>query len=882
MTARTRRLWEERVLDPAGPWHDLTFEIDLTGPVELERLRTAIDAMPVRALPTETAAPEVAVSADRLTVTLPALWGTPGEFTEALAARYAGRPLTGQPQTATDDPYWDELLDGLPDLRFPTDQPSRTSGQAGTGTVAHRPGRHTPDLVLAALTVVLWRWTRRTDLAVGIPEGILRVDLDPDADLPAVAEQIRRRRADAARHAGQFQQAAEDRGIRHLPAVSFWGDPIPETRIPAGESGELVLAPRIVHGGAVGSVLTLGVDHAAYDARVLKAATVERFLAHLERVLEADQGLPVRRIPLMGEEERSTVLDRFSRTAPAAGQDCALHETVSGPADATAVVCGAERLTYGELERRSSVLARHLLDRGTRPGQIVGVSLPRSVELIVAYLGVLKAGAAYLPLDPGYPAERLDYMRADAGAELVVTRDLLDSLADGPALERPVPVGPDQLAYVIYTSGSTGRPKGVQVEHRQIVHSTAARYTVFPGPYTSYLALAGPSFDALGAGIYLVLSRGGTLVLPTDQEVSDPWLLAELTKRERVTHFDGVPAQYAAVLDADPGAFADLRCAVVAGEACPPGLPERHYQVTGDATLINEYGPTETTVWAVGYTCDREQLPYGSVPIGRPVAGAVARVVDEALLPVPIGVPGELCIGGSGVAVRGYLNRPDTTAERFVSNPFGEGVIYRTGDLVRWLEDGNLEFLGRIDQQVKVRGYRVEPSEIEAVLLSHPLVREAAVLTQQTGGHNRLVAYFTVSGGAELDEAELSVHAGERLPDYMLPAVWMKQERMPRTRNGKLDRSALPVPSPRRTKPTAARTSDLHEAVREIFAALSADDRHQPETVPAWAGGYYGPALVTSLLRSRFGERVPPAAVGLGIGRIAADLRRLGATPTHV
>jgi amino acid adenylation domain-containing protein len=429
------------------------------------------------------------------------------------------------------------------------------------------------------------------------------------------------------------------------------------------------------------------------------------------------------------------------------------------------------------------------------------------------------------------------------------------------------------LAYVIYTSGSTGTPKGVQVEHRQIVASTAARYSVFPGPYDSYLALAGPAFDALGAGIYLTLSRGGTLVLPTDDEVNDPWLLAKLVARERVTHFDGVPAQYAGVLDAAPDVLAGIRCAVVAGEACPPGLVARHFEVTGDAVFINEYGPTETTVWALCHRFDRPPGP-GPIPIGRPVAGAVAYVMDDDLNPLPVGVPGELCIGGAGVAVRGYLGRPEATAERFVPDPFGDGLIYRTGDLVRWRPDGTVGFLGRIDQQVKIRGYRVEPSEVEAVLASHPRVQEAAVVAAQAGDHARLVGYVVAESGDDVadsgDDAELAAFAGSRLPDYMVPTVWVRLPRLPRTRNGKLNRAALPPPR----RASAVPRTPLEHAVLDLFASgnLTAE-------VPAWAGGLYGPALVTALLRERFGDPVPHVAVGHTARKIAADLRRLGKSP---
>ncbi|MFB4306214.1 amino acid adenylation domain-containing protein [Actinomadura sp. GTD37] len=910
MSARQRRLWEQRVLDPDGPWHDVAFTIGVDGPYGADRLAALLREL--EAAPGEEpgggfrAVPAAGLRDGVITATVPALWGTPDDFVRAVASGAAPRPREA---ADADLDHWAGILTGASDPRFPEDG---TAGRSPAGVVPFDAGAAGPDLLLAALAVVAWRWTRRTDLPVGLPGGLVRLELDGTTTLAALIESVRRARAEAERHHGTAEQAMEELGIRFLPGLRLM-DGAPATTV---TSGGLTLTPHVPPHGPAGAVLAVGPAHAAYDARRLSADTVRRVLRQTRMVIgRGAADVPLADLPLMDDAERATILGPFRRTAPPAGSGRALHEIIDGPADATAVVCGGDRLTYRELDRRSDRLARHLLDSGVRREEAVGVGIGRSADLVTAFLGVLKAGAAYLPLDPGHPSDLLEFMRADAGATTTVTAELLAGLdaAGAPGLAGPVPVGERDLAYVIYTSGSTGTPKGVQVEHRQIVHSTAARHTVFPGPYDSYLALAGPAFDALGAGIYLTLSRGGTLVLPADDEVTDPWLLAKLIDRERVTHFDGVPAQYAAALDAAPDVLAGIRCAVVAGEACPPGLPARHFEVTGDAVLVNEYGPTETTVWAL---CHRFERPPGAgsgpVPIGRPVAGALAYVLDDDLNPLPIGVPGELCVGGAGVAVRGYLGRPDTTARRFVRDPFGPGLVYRTGDLVRWRPDGAAEFLGRIDRQVKIRGHRVEPGEVEAALRRHPRVREVAVVPAPAGGHTRLVAYIAVDGASPAPtDAELAAFAGGLLPGHMVPGLWVRLPAMPRTRNGKLDRAALPPPPPRTGRggaPAEPRTP-AQRAVCDLLASLpdpgpaadpaaapAADPAADPAAtpaarpaarpaadltaeVPAWAGRLYGPAVVTALLRDRFGEPVPQVTAGTSARRIAAGLRRAGASP---
>ncbi|GAA2127423.1 hypothetical protein GCM10009727_17230 [Actinomadura napierensis] len=880
MSARRRRLWEQRVLDPAGPWHDITFTVDVAGHADrlaafLRDLATGPGTEPAGGFRD---APSAELKDGVVTATVPGVWGTPDDLVHALAT---GAPPGDRDATPADLDHWAEKLADAIDPRLPEDGDAAADADpAGVLSFgeAHIAGAG-DGLLLAALAVVAWRWTRQTDLAIGVPEGLVRLEADAGTPLGELARRAREARAAAARHAGTFERAMEETGVRFLPSLRL----MDAARDAPVHADGLTLTPHVPAHGPVGSTLAVGPAHAAYDARRLSAGTVERILAQMRMVIGAAPDTPLGALPLMEPAERTTILTRFSATAPAAGDGRALHETVDGPPDATAVVCGEDRLTYRDLARRSDRLARYLLDAGVHREEVVGVDIGRSADLVTGFLGVLKAGAAYLPLDPGYPPDRLEFMRTDAKARTMVTGELIAALdaAGAPGLDGPVPVDEADLAYVIYTSGSTGAPKGVQVEHRQIVNSTAARYSVFPGPYDSYLALAGPAFDALGAGIYLTLGRGGTLVLPTDAEVTDPWSLAKLADRERVTHFDGVPAQYAAVLDAAPGVLAGIRCAVVAGEACPPGLPARHFEVTGDAVLINEYGPTEATVWALCHSCERPSGPAGRrVPIGRPVAGALAFVLDDGLNPLPIGVPGELCVGGAGVAVRGYLGRPEASAERFVPNPFGAGLLYRTGDMVRWRPDGTVDFLGRIDQQVKIRGYRVEPGEVEAALQRHPRVREAAVVPAPAGDHMRLVAY--VAADPSVGDAELTAFAGSRLPAHMVPSLWVRLPHLPRTRNGKLNRAALPPPAPpARGGASAAPRTPLQHAVLDLLGSLpgAAPAADLTAEVPAWAGSRYGPALVTALLRDRFGDPVPHVSAGHTARRIAAELRRLGIHP---
>ncbi|HEX2189530.1 MAG TPA: non-ribosomal peptide synthetase, partial [Longimicrobiaceae bacterium] len=382
--------------------------------------------------------------------------------------------------------------------------------------------------------------------------------------------------------------------------------------------------------------------------------------------------------------------------------------------------------------------------------------------------------------------------------------------------------GAPGLAYVIYTSGSTGRPKGVGVGNRELARSTAARFARYREPVRGFLLLSSLSFDSSVAGIFWTLCAGGTLHLPTPDTRLDPARLVEAAERAGVSHLLCVPSLYAALLDEAerrPGWAPSV--AIVAGEACPRELVERHARVLPGTVLRNEYGPTEATVWCTVHDC-RADEDAARVPIGRPTPGARVYVLDRMGGPAPAGVAGEVHVGGGQVA-RGYLARPALTAERFLPDPFaGEpgARMYRTGDLARWREDGALEFLGRADHQVKVRGHRVEPGEVEAALLGHPAVREAAVVAREDRGGARLVAYVVPRPGDALAPGEVRAWLRERLPEPLVPSALVTLDAIPQTPNGKTDRDALPAPDAAPARGHVAPRTPTEERVAAVWAAV--------------------------------------------------------------
>ncbi|HEV7519171.1 MAG TPA: amino acid adenylation domain-containing protein, partial [Thermoanaerobaculia bacterium] len=560
-----------------------------------------------------------------------------------------------------------------------------------------------------------------------------------------------------------------------------------------------------------------------YDRDLFDRTTIERLGWHWENLLAAVAGDPRRSLSqlrlLTAAEQQQLVEYRYDGISEQPWP--VLTELFAAQAertpDAIAVESAFRQLTYSELDRRANRLGRFLVHLGIGLESRVGLLLARSVELVVGLLGILKAGGAYVPLDPAQGEERLRFMLEDAAVVTVVTcRELSGSLPaslaagrslvllddDGTAISRQLPTAPptvataESLAYVLYTSGSTGRPKGAEIPHRAVPgFCLNVHYVDYDGGQR-FLQYASISWDVLTLELWPSLLHGGRCTLVAERLLSGEDLERSIAAHG-VTTLWVTSSQFNAVMDTHPEAFSELAQLMVGGEALSPSHLRRARARFPGLRLVNGYGPSECTVFAVCHPLPPgEEVAVGPIPIGRPIGDRVVHVLDHSLGPVPLGIPGELAIGGASVA-RGYLGRPDLTAERFVPDAFsprpGER-LYRTGDLVRWRRDGRLDFVARLDDQVKVRGFRVEPGEIEAVLRAHPRVEEAAVLALPDAlGEPRLVAYVVPPGPAGL-ETDLRTYLGGHLPPYMVPAAFVLLSRLPLNASGKLDRAALPPP----------------------------------------------------------------------------------------
>ncbi len=510
------------------------------------------------------------------------------------------------------------------------------------------------------------------------------------------------------------------------------------------------------------------------------------------------------------------------------------EEQTARTPDATAVTFHGQQLTYQELNERADRLAAHLRKSGAVPDGIVALCAERSLEMIVGLLAILKSGAAYLPLDPSFPSERLAFMLADSQAPILVTEEHLAarfsgaaardvtfrSVSSGPALEAlpPVPVEGHNLAYVIYTSGSTGKPKGVMVEHRHVTNFFAGMDQVIGPQPGVWLAVTSVSFDISALELFWTLARGFTVVLQAESERLAPrgnYSIASQIRNHHVTHLQCTPSMARLMISNQEAwqSLGGLQKLMLGGELLPSGLVTQLRQtVAGD--IFNLYGPTETTVWSAAHRIARDE-PL--IPIGQPIVNTQIYLLDAHLNPVLPGTPGEIFIGGDGVA-RGYLNRPELTAERFLPDPFrpdSSHRIYRTGDLARCRPDGDLEFLGRIDNQVKILGFRIEPEEIEAVLGRHPDVQAVAVVPREdVPGEKKLVAWL-VTGARPVTAVQLRAYAQQWLPEHMVPSAFVITDALPQTPNQKIDRNALaalPVPAA-----AAPSTANLEETVARIF-----------------------------------------------------------------
>ncbi len=717
------------------------------------------------------------------------------------------------------------------------------------------------DLARTAWAVLLARYGAEGPVLFGVEEGgralPFCVDLSLAGDAHAALARVKAESDELARHAATPE---EIRACAGLPADA----PLFESlvRTAALDPGEAHPGkPTLAVTDANGIELSASVPVSRFDPEAM-----ERLLGHLERLLTGmarDPKRPLQELPILSEEEQRTILHEWNATeAPFPDQTC-LHELFERHAretpDAIAVFVDGEGLCYGELDRRANRIAHKLVQLGVTPDTPVGICIERTLLMPAGVLGILKAGGAYVPMDPGYPRERLSFMLEDTDVPVLVTqRSLVPSLPDCKArilcLDDPdefaecsdespgVDVDPEHLAYLIFTSGSTGRPKGVMVDHRGRVsnfHDFNTRFGIGPGD--SVLALSSLSFDMSAYDLLGTFMTGATAVLVRDHERLEPARWAELIRSHGITIWHSVPALLDMLLRHTAGRDelfpATLRVILLGGDWIPVTLPGRLWEQVPDARVISLGGATEVSMDSTIYEVRSVEESWKSIPYGAPMANQRAYVLDRTGAPAPIGVPGELYLGGVGVG-RGYHDRVELTAEKFLDNPWVEGErIYRTGDLARWREDGNLELLGRVDFQVKIRGHRIELGEIEAALREHDGVQEAVLMARERpGGDKQLVAYvlaaYDGAGAARAASAgianELRSLLEARLPSYMVPAAFVVLDQFPLNPNGKINRRALPEPEADRPDLAAAYEAPrgpLEAALASMWAEVLEIDR---------------------------------------------------------
>ncbi|ANF97987.1 non-ribosomal peptide synthetase [Paenibacillus bovis] len=558
-----------------------------------------------------------------------------------------------------------------------------------------------------------------------------------------------------------------------------------------------------------------------YNGTVYDQESIEQIQSHLVQILEraaTEPDMPVTHLDMMTAAEQSMILEQWNDTAAPVRTDSTLFSVLEQQAarmpHQPALISGSEQLSYDELNRKANALARTLRAKGVAPDQPVAIMLERSLDMMVGILAILKAGGAYVPVDPEFPEERIRYMLEDSGAQLMLTRSAWQNLIPLPHIqlvdiEDPASYdtdesnleplsGPEHLAYIIYTSGSTGQPKGVMIEHRSAVNlldQLQAEYPMQQGD--RFLQKTTITFDFSIPELFSWFFGPGTLVILPPGDDKNPAALLEAIEKYRITHLNLVPSMLQILVQqlkvSGHDSMRSLKYLFACGEILPSRLVGEYYKVAPYGRLENIYGPTEATVYATRYMTTPATADLPLVPVGKPYGNMEVLIVDEHARLVPVGVPGELVIGGKGLA-RGYLNKPELTAAQFTAHPYKpEERIYRTGDMARWLPDGNIEYLGRMDHQVKIRGYRIELGEIESQLLRIPAVQETVVLAlQDAGGSAQLCAYFVAT--QPLSTAELRSALAEELPVYMIPSAFIQLDQMPLNVNGKLDRKALPAP----------------------------------------------------------------------------------------
>lgn len=838
--------------------------------------------------------------------------------------------------------YWKSRLAGAPPLlELPLDHPRpaemtssgdtaradlpRSLGDAVTGF--SRAHRVTPFVtLLAAFCATLYRITGQSDLVIGTPVAnrtevetepligffvntlALRFDLSGRPTFAQLVERVRVTVFDALDHQDlPFERLVEDlqpeRALTHTPLFQVLFQVNEMARVPLSFL-DVSVEPLPVNPGIARMDLAVNVQRlaeglqcsATYNSDLFDHTTIDSELAAFGALLTgamARPDQPVELLPLLSKNELQKVLADWNRTAADYPSNLCLHQLFEQQAErhpcAPAVCTPARSLTYDELNRRANALAARLMEHGVGPEVPVAILVDHSIESILAFLAVLKAGGAFVPLDPIAPPERLRFMLSDSRPRLLLTRPSLVSLVEGsgldcwfPDLDAPIPdsasacpssgVTPDNLAYVIYTSGSTGTPRGVLVPHRGVVNLVTFDQRTFElGPNARVIHVVAMHFDAATRHIFLALGGGGCLYVPDAETMLSPPALLQYMRQNAVTHAPFIVSMMMALPAED---LPDLRIVTVGGEACPAELVSRWLK---GRRFFNVYGPTEASVMTTCYEClDDHRDP----PIGRPIANCSAYVLDQNQQPLPPSAVGELYLGGVPVA-RGYLNHADLTAERFVPDPFSTNPgsrMYRSGDLVRFLPDGNIDFLGRRDFQVKIRGFRVELGDIESALRSHSDVAEAAVLACESVGRERkLAAYAVLRSGSAVSVSDLLQHLSSRLPPYMIPASLTILPRMPVTSSGKLDRQALPAPD--RPTPGVASAKPA-TAMEQLVAAAWCEALGLPSVGVRDnffdLGGHSLLAMqVIASIHKQTGIQLSPREMVLGtLGQVAAALDR--------
>ncbi|MCC3418010.1 MAG: amino acid adenylation domain-containing protein, partial [Microcoleus sp. PH2017_07_MST_O_A] len=781
--------------------------------------------------------------------------------------------------------YWKQQLANLSTLQLPTDR-SRSPIQTFRGTrqclalplslterlkdLSRREGVTLFMTLMAAFQTLLYRYTGQTDIPVGTVanlrnrqelEGmigyflntlVVRTDLSGNPTFKELLARVREVTIGAYTHQElPFQKLVEEiqpeRNLSYNPLfqVVFVLEP------PLAEMDGWRISQLDIDTGTAKFDLNLELDERPsgiigrieYNTDLFEASTISRTIGHFQTLLEGIVSNPEQKIselPLLTEWERQQLV-AWNNTATDYPQNACIHqlfeEQVERSPDAIALVFEDQQLTYKELNQRANQLAHYLGKLGVTAEIMVGICVERSLEMVVGLLGILKAGGAYVPLDPAYPPERLALMLEDAQVPVLLTqRRLVESLpkhqarvvcldTDWEIIERQSEENPEcsltseNLAYVIYTSGSTGKPKGVLVGHRGLCNLAIAQIQIFDvQPNSRVLQFASLSFDVATSDWVIALCSGATLCIAINNALLAGSDLIEVLRDRAITHIE-LPVAVLGVVPFEE--LSTLQTIIVGGETVSVDVVAKW---APGRRFFNAYGPTESTVCATIAECTDSQEPPS---IGRPIANTQVYLLDAHLQLVPIGIPGEIYIGGAGLA-RGYLNRPELTAERFIPNPFSNepgSRLYKTGDLARYLPDGNIEFLGRIDHQVKIRGFRIELGEIEAVLSQHPDVQESLVISRSdVSGNQRLVAYIISNLGLEhTDFGSWRNFLKQKLPDYMVPSSFVFLPNFPLTPNGKVDRKALPEPeaiNPELSATYVAPQTEIEQNIATVWQQL--------------------------------------------------------------